>query len=567
MTDPVSTREAAAWLRQRQAAARPHILTAAGAGTLAGLATIVQLGVMAWVAHQTLVGELALQELSGAILVAVAAIAVRGLMQRQQGRSAARASDRIRSDLRNELLRHWGQQGPASTGAVSAGTLASEWLDQVDNLHGYYARFQPQLILCLSVPLMILAVVLWLDWLAALFLLLSAPLIPLFMSLVGMGAEKLNQQHMETLGRLSGHFLDQVRGLTTLQLFGATRPAMYSIAEVTEDYRQVTLKTLRVAFLSSAVLEFFASVAIAVVAVYIGFGLLGYIRYGPSPELTLFSGLFILLLAPEFFQPLRTLAQHYHDRAAALGAAAQIRARLTAPGPQQRAPSEWDQRPPGSADTLAAPVVSAESLGVCVGSPPRPLLTDLNFQVQAGGSMAITGPSGSGKSTLLAVLAGFQVPACGRVRVAGGKPGDQPAGWLGQSPFIRHGTWADNLQSSAPGASEQAMEEALAQVGLAGIVRSRPLGVHTPIGEGGSGLSGGQARRLALARLFLTRYPLILLDEPTAGLDQHSEALVIRALKQLQADGQTLIVATHHPALINSADQVLQLRPAGGTAS
>lgn len=557
MSDPASARDTAAWLRQRQVAVRPCIRVAAAAGTLAGLATILQLGVMAWLAHALLVSGKDLGDLTAVIAIGAAAILIRGWMHRQQVRSAAKASDRVRSQLRTELLQHWGAQGPVITAANSSGTLASEWLDQVDALHGYYARFLPQLILCVTIPLMILAVAFWLDWLAAIFLLLSAPLIPLFMALVGMGAEKLNQQHMETLGRLSGHFLDQIRGLTTLQLFGAAGAATRAIGEVTDDFRRINMKTLRVAFLSSAVLEFFASVAIAVVAIYVGFGLLGYIDYGPSPQLTLFTGLFVLLLAPEFFQPLRTLAQYYHDRATALGAAARLRERLEDPAPPFRNADAPAQDP-------SEPAVQIDHLDLTLAHSAPPLFQNLNLELPAGSMTALTGPSGSGKSTLLGLIAGFRQPDAGSVRVAGTVPGALPLGWLGQRPFIQAGTWSDNLRLAAADATDQDLYDALALVGLSGLVSARPTGLDTPIGEGGQGLSGGQTRRLALARIFLARYSLVLLDEPTAGLDQHSETLVIQALKQLQHRGVTLIVATHHPALIAAADRVIALGPGAG---
>lgn len=564
MSDAASARHTAAWLRQRQAAALPHVRMAALAGTLGGLATIVQLGVMAWIARQVLVADTSVSGLGYALTIGVVAILVRGWMHQQQMRSSAKASDQIRAQLRSDLLRHWGNQGPVITASTSSGTLASEWLDHVDALHGYYARFQPQLILCVTIPLMILAVVFWLDWLAAVFLLLSAPLIPLFMALVGMGAEKLNQQHMETLGRLSGHFLDQIRGLTTLQLFGATNAATRTIGQVTDDYRRINMKTLRVAFLSSAVLEFFASVAIAVVAIYIGFGLLGYIDYGPSPDLTLFSGLFILLLAPEFFQPLRTLAQHYHDRATALGAAAKLQERLDQ-GAQPAAPFSGPDCPGVSTERGAnekrQPAVTINNLGLSLSEAGQPLFSQFDLTVAKGTFVAVTGPSGSGKSTLLGLITGFRQPDTGEIKVFGGPAGAQPSGWLGQRPFIHHGTWAANLRLAAPDATDRDLDEALRLVGLAGLVHSRPQGLNTAIGEGGVGLSGGQARRLALARIFLARFPLVLLDEPTAGLDQHSEALIIEALKQLQASGATLITATHHSALIKAADQVINLGP------
>lgn len=365
------------------------------------------------------------------------------------------------------------------------------------------------MMLAVVVPLMILVVVFSLDWLAGIFLLLSAPLIPLFMALVGMGAEKLNQQHFQTIGRLSGQFLDKVRGLTTLQLFGQTAPAAETLRKRSDEYRRITMKTLKIAFLSSAVLEFFSSVAIAVVAIYIGFGLLGYITFGPSSDLTLFSGLLILLLAPEFFQPLRLLSQHYHDRAAAMGASSEIVDRLQ--GVDKPQPQAEPRHQPESPDIVAVRDVALAYDAV------RPVLDGVSLVINKGDVIALTGPSGGGKTSLLHLLAGFMRPDRGRISVFGERAGDEAFGWLGQSPFLVHGTWADNLRLTTPDATDIAIETALHHVGLESLIKGRERGIYSAITEDGQGLSGGQARRLSLARVFVASYDLILLDEPQRG--------------------------------------------------
>ncbi|MEE3170671.1 MAG: ABC transporter transmembrane domain-containing protein, partial [Pseudomonadota bacterium] len=337
--DPQEVRR---WLADLATGSRLWIRSTVIAGTVAGVATVVQMVLLARIVHLGVIEKVPVAELAPLFASLILALLVRALAQGAQTRFAALSSERVRRDVRRQLHHHWQATGPVELAQFSAGTLAREWIDHVEALHGYFARFLPQMSLAVIVPLVILVLVFWLDWLAGLFLLASAPLIPLFMALVGMGAEKLNQQHFITISRLSGQFLDKVRGLTTLQLFGQTAWASELIRERSDQYRRVTMKTLRVAFLSSAVLEFFASVAIAVVAIYIGFGLLGYISFGPADELTLFSGLLVLLLAPEFFQPLRTLSQHYHDRAAALGASSEILARLAsqpATGQPENAPA------------------------------------------------------------------------------------------------------------------------------------------------------------------------------------------------------------------------------------
>ncbi|NWO04575.1 MAG: thiol reductant ABC exporter subunit CydD [Alteromonadaceae bacterium] len=552
MSEPqVQQKEVRQWLSRLTRGSQRWIRATVLAGSLAGLATIIQMVLLAWIVHQGIIEQRPVTALIPAFAGLLVSLLVRALCQGLQTRFAARASEQVRSQAREQLRRHWQTQGPLALADASAASLTREWLDHVEALHGYFARFLPQMTLSVVVPLLILALVFWLDWLAGIFLLLSAPLIPLFMALVGMGAEKVNQQHFEVVSRLSGQFLDKVRGLTTLQLFGQTDSARKTLHKRSDQYRRVTMKTLKVAFLSSAVLEFFSSVAIAVIAIYVGFGLLGYIEYGPSDELTLFSGLLVLLLAPEFFQPLRTLSQYYHDRASAMGAAAEILSRLNEAG---ETPTATDRRLGRTSKNM----IDLQGVSVRYGDKDtRPVLEQIDLTLPRGYSVALTGPTGSGKSSLLHLMAGFLAPDSGVVTVFGEAPGARPFGWLGQKGFWIQGTWADNLRLTTPDASDEAIKQALHQVGLDDLVASREQGINSPLSESGQGLSGGQARRLSLARIFLADYDLILLDEPTAGLDANSEQQIINALKALHAQGKTLVFSTHHSALLSLADRVL----------
>lgn len=539
-----------------------------GAGLIAGLATIAQLGLMARIIQLVVVDGVAqLGELLPLFAGVLLAIVIRALAQALQGVSGAGAARSIREQVRTALLAHWQSQGPVKLAGESSAVLAGEWVEHVDALEGYFARFQPQLWLSLLIPLAVLLVVFSLDWLAAIFLLAAAPLIPCFMILVGMGAERLNQQHFASASRLAGHFLDRVRGLTTLQLFGQAQASVQSVVAAADQYRRLNLRTLRVAFLSSAVLEFFSSVAIAVVAIYVGFGLLGYIDFGPASDLTLFSGLFILLIAPEFFQPLRDLSQHYHDRAAALGAADHLRTRLEGPLPNEvntQTINREDTTTAAHAPTIKKHVVMVENLAAAY--PGRGVIFEgINFEVAAGQSLALTGPSGSGKTSVLNVLAGFCSPSVGSACVFGEQPGSKPLAWINQRPFLVQGSWADNLRLTTPSATPAAMMQALQRVGLTEVLAQQSHGLDTPLGEGGRGLSGGQGHRLALARLFLTDVKLALLDEPTAGLDPYSRQEVISALRTLSDAGITLIIATHQPELIAIADRELNLAARGLT--
>ncbi|MBE0487928.1 MAG: thiol reductant ABC exporter subunit CydD [Halomonas sp.] len=540
-------RDVRRWLTALAAGERRRLGLAVVAGVISTLATLGQLTLLAGVISQLLVEQATPASQLPALTAMVGLLLVRALAIFSQERLGRSASLAIRSRVRGELLDHLDRLGPGWLAGRHSAGLASQLVEQVEALDGYFARFRPSLALSVISPLLVLLVALWLDWLAALFLLLSAPLIPLFMALVGMGAERLNREQFEAVARLSGHFIDRVRAITTLQLFGRTAAATGEVHAAADDYRRRSMRTLRIAFLSSAVLEFFASVAIAVVAIYVGFGLLGYITYGPSPELTLFSGLLVLLLAPEFFQPLRTLAQHYHDRAAALGAADGLLAILEAmPDPTREAKARPPQAP-GALLELAHASVSHPGRGRVLGP--------VDLGLMAGEVVVLTGPSGAGKSTLLQLLAGFVGPGAGERRLAA----DTAFAWMDQRPLLIQGSLADNLRLAAPEASARAMDEALGKAGLGELVQVLPEGLDTRVGERGVGLSGGQAQRLALARVFLSEAPLALLDEPTASLDAETEARVIVALQALAEEGRTLVIATHHPALIAMAGRCLAI--------
>lgn len=551
MTATTDPRAGARWLSQWARDARGYLALGVIAGVVQALAMVVQLGLMAWFVDRLIVHDQPVTLVATGAALALAVV-VRSIGQWGQEMAGLQASHRVRRQVRRALLNAWASAGPVGLSSCDSGRLSSEWTEQVDSLDGYYARFLPQMILAVIVPLIILSVVAVQDWLAALFLLAAAPLIPLFMALIGMGAERVNQRHYESLARLSGHFLDRIRGMTTLQLFGRSADAVEDVAAATDHYRRLNMATLRVAFLSSAVLEFFASVAIAAVAIYVGFALLGMISFGPADGMSLFSGLFVLLLAPEFFQPLRLLSQYYHDRAAALGAAAHLSARLVASDSLVPQAAQAQRQEPDSSG------IRVSGLGVRYPNG-REVLSDLDFELPSGQTLIVTGPSGCGKSTLLAVLAGFMAPSQGEARIRGQSPGSMPVGWMGQRPWLVPGSWRQNLRLTAPEASEGAMQEAIDRVGLRSVLDGLPEGLSTRIGEGGLGLSGGQARRLALARLFLTSSTVMLLDEPTAGLDEATEAEVIEGVRGIIGGQRLCVIASHQPALRALGDQHLAL--------
>ncbi|WP_447928900.1 thiol reductant ABC exporter subunit CydD [Vreelandella sp. EE27] len=518
---------------------RKRLAGAAACGVLAGTSTAIMLVGLAWLVDQILLQNRPLASLGEAFLALMGLVVLRAFFQWGQEVLGLEASLRIRQRVRKELMAKLSSLGPLWLTRHQSGALATQVVEHVDALEGYFARFHPQLRIVLLVPLIIACIVGALDYLVVIFLLLSAPLIPVFMALVGMSAERLNREQFGAVSRLSAHFVDRVRGMSTLQLFGRTAKARRDVWYATDEYRRLSMKTLRLAFLSSAVLEFFASVAIAVVAMYVGFGLLGYIDYGPAASLTLFSGLGVLLLAPEFFQPLRTLSQHYHDRAAALAAAESLVFILNEP--------DW-LAVPGNTPQSAQALCELDDVSVGYGQS-EPILSRVSLALAPGDVVALTGASGSGKSSLLALLAGFMPPREGELRCAQGLT----VAWLDQSPCLLQGSLAENLRLANPGASENDLFDALTRAGLKELLAALPEGLDTPLGERGVGLSGGQAQRLALARVYLSPAPLVLLDEPTANLDNATEALVIEALQAWAKAGRTLVIATHHQQVMSIA--------------
>ena len=540
------------WLaRQRREVSGPLRL-AAVYGIAEGGLIIAQAGLIAWLVQQVVIHERPLGDFLLAGLILIGVVGLRPLFASLRAGAGISAAARVRAVVRRRLIHHVESLGPAGLADISSGELSSQLTDQVDALEGYFARYVPQMTIAVIVPVAIVAAAYTQDWIAASFLLLSAPLIPLFMALVGMGAERLNRDQFLALGRLSGQFLDRVRGLTTLRLFGRTEDAAAGIVSGSDEYRQRSMRVLRVAFLSSAVLEFFASVAIAVVAIYIGFGLLGYIEYGPSTQLTLFSGLFILLLAPEFFQPLRTLAQHYHDRATALGAAELL--------------SELEARPVEEEKFGTGTLQGGTKFGEEKFGTGTLQMTDLrldrvgrgtilrvdSFRADAGARVLIEGPSGAGKTSLLLAIAGLLPVAEGTVER---RFSDPRIGWLGSPPFLANTSIRANIRFGDPAADDSAILDAAHQAGVMEFTDRLDQGLDTIVGERGLSLSGGQAQRVALARALVSPAPMILLDEPTNALDATTESYVLKAINTLAAEGRVVVISSHDAALRGVADQ------------
>jgi len=454
--------------------------------------------------------------------------------------------------LRRELVRRIHRAGPIAIQRHAGGEIATTLVEGIEALRGYFANYLPVVHQAAIVPAAILIALFPMDWISASVLLVALPLAPAFMYLVGKGAEALNRRQWEQLTRLGAHFLDILRGLTTLKLFNVSRAEAAIIERLSDDYRRGTMAVLRVAFLSSAVLEFFATVAIAMVAILVGFRLL-------ETHISLQTGLFALLLAPEFFLPLRRMGVHYHDRLQAVASAEKILALMTL-------------EPPGTARADNAEVLRAGRIelslqGVGFHWPGRDSgVDDIDIDIPAARHVAIAGPSGAGKSTLISLLLGFVRADRGSIRV-NGKPlahwtpesWRAHIAWLPQQPALLHGSIRDNLLIGRPDADDAVLHAAIEQAGLGDFIAGLPRGLDSPVGDLVGQVSGGEAQRIALARAFLRDAPLLILDEPTAALDPETERVIQHSIERL-AEQRTVISIAHRLHTLLSADQIIVLR-------
>ncbi|MEU4083558.1 thiol reductant ABC exporter subunit CydD [Streptomyces aureus] len=460
--------------------------------------------------------------------------------------AAHRASAAVKSELRGRLVEKAASLGPGWLSGQRTGSLVALATRGVDALDDYFSRYLPQLGLALVVPVAVLARIVTEDWVSAAIIVGTLPLIPLFMVLIGWATRSHMDRQWRMLSRLSGHFLDVVAGLPTLKVFGRAKAQAESIRKITGEYRQATMRTLRIAFLSSFALELLATISVALVAVTIGMRLV-------RGEMDLYVGLVVLVLAPEAYLPLRQVGAQYHAAAEGLAAAEAIFEVLETPAPRS--------------GTLRAPAGDITFEGVTVRYPGRSAdaVSDVTFTVGAGETVALVGPSGVGKSTLLNVLLGFVEPTAGRVRAGGADLADADLAqwrsriaWVPQRPHLYAGSIAENVRLARPDADEAALRKALVDAGAAAFVDALPAGADTVLGEDGAGLSAGQRQRLALARAFLADRPVLLLDEPTAALDGETEAEVVAAVRRL-AVGRTVLLVVHRPALLEAADRVVRL--------
>ena len=522
-------------------------------GTLiAGLA-VVQAFTLADVITSVFQGGASLGDVMPAVWLLLGVVLARVVLVYLSEVSAQATAATAKSQLRSALVDKVMRLGPVWLARRGEGELATVTTRGIDALDAYFARYLPMLVLAVTVPLLGGIAILTQDVLAFVIVVLTLPLIPVFMILIGLYTQSRVDRQWRTLGVLSGHFLDVVAGLPTLAVFGRAKAQAENIRRTGNAYRVATLRVLRITFLSALALELLASLSVALIAVSIGLRLV-------NGSFSLQAGLAILILAPEVYLPLRMVGANFHAAAEGLGAAEQVFEVL-----------ETDEPTSGTRTDIADPAHHSLRIeGLQVSYPGREELA-LNvpeMTIEAGKTTALVGPSGCGKSTLLAVLMGFVAPNSGSVSIGDADLADldidawrAQIAYVPQSPHMLSRSVRDNVVLGRPEATETELQAALEAAGAAQFVAELPDGLDTLIGEGGRTLSLGQQRRLALARALLRDAPLLLLDEPTAALDVATEADVLAAVRT-HAAGRTVLMVAHRESLVTNADRVIEIEPA-----
>lgn len=537
------------WLRQQAAHVRAPLALSIASGALGGVLLIVQAWLLARAVDAVVIRGAGLDAIWPFLWALLGIFVLRAAATAGSDVIAFEAGARVVTQTRAILLAQIATLGPAWTRRQSTGEVANTVVDAAETIGRYYVSYLPQMALVVFVPFAILVFIVPTDWVSGVIMIVSAPLIPILMVLLGKGAEALNQSQWRKLARLNGRLFDAIEGLTTLKLFNASRSEVDRLATMSDDYRRSTMAVLRVAFLSSLALEFFATLSIAMVAVYIGFRL--YYR-----EMSFLPGFAVLLLAPEFYRLLRSMGAQYHLRMEAIGAADAIVALLKTPAPPA----------PGSgsvATSGASRLVRFEQVGFDYGDGP--VLEAIDFELGRGRCVALVGPSGAGKSTIAQLLLGLLTPTRGRVIVDGIDLADvapaawrRQVAWLPQRPTLFHGSVLDNIRLGQPDADPAAVRRAVDRAGATELIANLPQGYATMLGDRGQGLSGGEAQRIGLARVFLKDAAIVVLDEPAAALDADAAAWVTRSVADFSTRSAVLVIA-HRLETVRHADEVLVL--------
>jgi thiol reductant ABC exporter CydD subunit len=536
-------------------AARTQLGLAVALGCGTAVAIVAQAALLATVIDRAFLGGASPADVRDELIALLAVVAVRAVLAGGFEVSGRLGAERALADLRAQLVDHVLRRRPAGLERTRTGALAAAAVQGVDALEAYFARYLPQLVLAALAPPAIVVFLAFRDPVAAGVLALTLPLIPLFMVLIGRSAQDRTRARWRTLGVLSGHFLDVVRGLDTLRAHDRAHAQAETIAAVSDRFRTDTMGTLRLAFMSALVLELLAMMGTALAAATVGVQLVG-------GSLGLTAGLTVLLLAPELYAPLRQLGAQFHASADGLAAAEEIFACLEAP--PAVAPVAGARPAP---DPARAPV-RLEAVGFAYPDRPAAALDGICLALAPGERVALVGPNGAGKSTLAALLLRLADPTAGRItcgdadlRNVDPRAWRQRIAWVPQRPTMFAASVADNIRVGAPAATDERVRAAAEAAGVLGFAAELPQGLATRIGDGGRPLSAGQAERVALARAFLRAAPLLILDEPTAHLDPASARALAEAVERLAAGRTTLLIA-HDVRLALAADRVVRL--AGG---
>jgi ATP-binding cassette subfamily C protein CydD len=545
-------------LLRHAAAARGYLIVTIALGLLTTGLVLAQAGLLAHAlataATRTGVAALALTlGLLLAVLAARAATAYGGEL------AALRAAASVKSQLRRRLTEHLTRLGPAWLGGQQAGEITTLCTKGLDALDPYFARFLPQFVLAFLIPVAVLARVAAADWISAVVIAVTLPLIPVFAVLIGLQTRAKTEHQWQLLARLGGHFLDVVEGLPTLKMFGRARAQEEVIRDVTGAHRSATMATLRVAFLSALVLELSAALATALVAVEVGLRLLaGHMSYQ--------TALLVLLLTPEAYLPLRAVGTQFHASMEGVTAAGRACEILDVPAPATAVgPAPRGLGPAAPPPDLHRETITLNAVSLAYPAREVPALDGVTLDIQPGERIAVTGPSGAGKSSLLALLLRFTEPTSGRI-TAGAMDiaaADLAAwrrqiAWVPQQPYLFEGSVTSNIALGQPEAAPEAIEAAAAAAGAAEFIEALPHGYDTPLGERGARLSAGQRQRIAVARAFLRDAPLLLLDEPAAHLDPITARQLLDAIERLMA-GRTVLLVTHGRGWTGGAARVISL--------
>ena len=521
-----------------------------GLGFCAGVLLIIQASVLARTIHEVIFeGHGLMAVMPGLWLIlglVFARSALMGISRNYSGLAAARVKEEIRSRLFEKIER----VGPVNLASRSAGDLVNLGVDGVEALDGYFSGYLPQLALAVLIPPAILAFIFPIDWISGLILMVTAPLIPFFMIVIGSSAEKLNRKQWQTINRLSHRFLDAIQGLVTLKMFNAGKREAEVVGNISDEYGRSTLSVLRVAFLSALALEFMATVSVALVAVIVGFRLLwGQLDFG--------AGFFILILAPEFYLPLRSLGTHFHSRMSAVAAAEHMQKLLNS--------ADMKRAPGADAFSFERVAVRFDKVSYCYETG-RDGLKNFSFAAPARGLTCLTGESGRGKTTALRLILGLIRPDAGKITVndvdlmtLGHDAWLKQTAYLPQRPHLLGRSVLDNIRLGNARATVEEVKRAAARARLDKEIEALPDGYDTILGEDGQDLSGGQRQRLALARAFVRDCPLVLLDEPGAGLDKGNREMIHESVMEL-ARTRAVIMVTHDMDILPRAARVIALQ-------